>query len=81
MLEAFWAVLVDLFHFVFPSRRQTVTTSRALQPVVKQEIIVPQKATVPMVQSPFVSGQIAFIKVSQAKVNHRPIVAFDSRGD
>jgi hypothetical protein len=79
MLEAFWAVLVDLFHFVFPSRTQTVTISRALQPVIKQEIIVPPKATVPMVQSPFVSGQTAFIKVDNTKINHRPIVAFDSR--
>lgn len=77
MLQAFWAVLTDLFHFVFPVK------VRADRPVTLPE---PPTATAGVLLSPpkprgvsLESGSEGYVAVDETLLYSRPIVAFDTK--
>jgi hypothetical protein len=82
MLEAFGAVLIDLFHFVFPTNVDQVKnqvpllTSRS--PVVDAKAAT-RIAALPIASHLLTAGETAYIIKPNVPCFKRPILAFDSR--
>lgn len=75
MLEAFWAVIVDLFYFVFPAKSTFKEVSDKTPSLLVAQPALP---TEPAAHS-LLAGDTAYVVSSTAACYARPILAFDTK--